>query len=341
MQMQIESLLRALSDPSRLRIMRLLASMELAVGEIVQVLAQSQPRISRHVKILCDAGLAQRRREGSWVYVRSRLAAGKGQPGESALAQAVDTFLAAAEQEDDAFAAQCTADRARLSAIRAARSARAAEYFAAHAAEWDQLRGLLCDPAQVERELCDALDGDLGALLDIGTGTGRIAEVLFRRAAHVTALDRSPDMLALARARLQDFPPERVELVQGDFTALPFADAAFDTITLHQVLHYAQMPERALGEAARVMRADGRIAIVDLAPHGREELRDTHAHARLGFADEAMADMLAAAGFTPYPPRTLDGGDLAIKVWTAVRSELSASAMQPAAHPAQMPSLSL
>lgn len=339
--MQIESLLRALSDPSRLRIMRLLASMELAVGEIVQVLAQSQPRISRHVKILCDAGLAQRRREGSWVYVRSRLAAGKGQPGESALAQAVDTFLAAAEQEDDAFAAQCTADRARLSAIRAARSARAAEYFAAHAAEWDQLRGLLCDPAQVERELCDALDGDLGALLDIGTGTGRIAELLLDRAAHVTALDRSPDMLALARVRLQDSPTERVELVQGDFTALPFADAAFDTVTLHQVLHYAQAPERALDEAARVTREGGRIAIVDLASHEREELRTVHAHVRLGFGDETMDQMLAAAGFRPEPPRTLDGGDLAIKVWTGTRGRLSAKPAPEPASPLPIPSLSL
>lgn len=343
--MQIESLLRALADPSRLRIMRLLASMELAVGEIVQVLAQSQPRISRHVKILCDAGLAERRREGSWVYVRSRLVAGKVCGGEEAIASAVDVLLATAEQQDTDFSAQCAADRTRLNAIRTARSARAADYFAAHAVEWDQLRKILGDPAQVEHELCAALDGDLGVMLDIGTGTGRIAELLFERAAHITALDRSPDMLALARARLQDLPPERVELVQGDFTALPFADAAFDTVTLHQVLHYAQMPERVLGDAARVTRAGGRIAIVDLAPHTREELRDIHAHARLGFADEAIAHMLGEAGFAPHPPRTLNGGGLTIKVWTATRSELSAALTPPGARtvpsPTHIPSLSL
>lgn len=339
--MQIESLLRALSDPSRLRIMRLLASMELAVGEIVQVLAQSQPRISRHVKILCDAGLAERHREGSWVFVRSCLPARQGPAAESALAGATEALLAAAEQEDRAFAAQCAADRARLAAIRAARAARAADYFAAHAAQWDRLRALLCDPVQVEEALLAALGGDLGRLLDIGTGTGRIAELLFDRAAHVTALDRSPDMLALARVRLQDCPTERVDLVQGDFTALPLADAGFDTVTLHQVLHYAQAPERVLEEAARVTRAGGRIAIADLAPHQREELRTVHAHARLGFADETMRQMLADAGFKADPPRTLDGGDLTIKVWTGTRSRLSAKPMRESAEPLPIPSLSL
>lgn len=335
--MQIESLLRALADPSRLRIMRLLARMELAVGEIVQILAQSQPRVSRHVKILCDAGLAERHREGAWVFVRSRLSPGHG----AGALTAVEALLDVAENEDGAFAAQCAADRSRLAAIRDARSARAADYFAVHAAQWDQLRELLCDPAEVERELLAVLDGNLGAVLDIGTGTGRIAELLFDRAATVTALDRSHDMLALARARLQDCPTGRIELVQGDFTALPFADESFDTVTLHQVLHYAQSPDRVLDEAARVTRAGGRIAIVDLAPHAREELRTAHAHARLGFGDEAMQHMLTDAGFRPETPRALDGGDLTIKVWTGTRSKLSAMPERPPSIPAPLPSLSL
>ena len=339
--MQIDSLLRALCDPSRLRIMRLLASMELAVGEIVQVLAQSQPRISRHVKILCDAGLAERRREGSWVYVRSRLTRAHAAEGQDALCVAADALLAAAERDDPAFAVHCNTDRARLASIRSARSARAADYFAAHAAQWDQVRDLLCDPMRVEDALCDALHGKLGSLLDVGTGTGRIAELLFPRADQVTALDCSPDMLALARARLQDLPAERIALVQGDFTALPFADAVFDTLTLHQVLHYAPAPERVVEEAGRVLRSGGRIAIVDLAPHGREELRDVHAHARLGFGDQSMADMLTASGFTPDPPRTLTGGDLTIKVWTGTRSKLSALSGLTPVSPPHIPSLSL
>lgn len=339
--MQVEPLLRALADPSRLRIMRLLARMELAVGEIVQVLAQSQPRVSRHVKILCDAGLAERHREGSWVFVRSRLPSANRQAQDGSLAGAAERLLAAAEADDAIFAAQCAADRARLATIREARAARAADYFAAHAAQWDRLRTLLCDPAEVERALCDALGGDLGSLLDIGTGTGRIAELLSGRAAHVTALDKSHDMLALARARLQDLPPERVELVQGDFTALPFADASFDTVTLHQVLHYAQAPERVLAEAARVTRPGGRIAIVDLAPHGREELRNVHAHARLGFGGEAMRQMLSDVGFVPQTDRALDGGELTIKVWTGTRGALSAPVCRQDAGSSHIPSLSL
>lgn len=337
--MHIESLLRALADPSRLRIMRLLARMELAVGEIVQVLAQSQPRVSRHVKILCDAGLAERHREGAWVFVRSRLS--PGHDGAAGSLAAVEALLDVAENEDGTFAAQCAADRSRLAAIRDARSARAADYFAVHAAQWDQLRELLCDPAEVERELLTVLDGNLGAMLDIGTGTGRIAELLFDRAATVTALDRSHDMLALARARLQDCPTGRIELVQGDFTALPFADDSFDTVTLHQVLHYAQSPDRVLDEAARVTRAGGRIAIVDLAPHGREELRTAHAHARLGFGDDTMLQMLTDAGYRSEAPRALDGGDLTIKVWTGTRSELSAMPERQPSIPAPLPSLSL
>lgn len=333
--MLIEPLLRALADPSRLRIMRLLARMELAVGEIVQVLAQSQPRISRHVKILCDAGLAERHREGSWVFVR------RASPTGNPLAEAAGQLLAVAEREDSVFAEQCLADRARLDTIREARAARAAEYFAAHANRWDELRDLLCDAAEVEAALSDSLDGNLGTLLDIGTGTGRIAELLADRAAHVTALDKSHDMLALARARLQDLPPERIDLVQGDFTALPFAESEFDTVTLHQVLHYAHAPERVLTEAARVTRVGGRIAIADLAPHRREELRSAHAHVRLGFGDEAMRQMLDDAGFAPDAPRTLDGGELTIKVWTGTRKALSATARRPDATHTPIPSLSL
>jgi ArsR family transcriptional regulator len=159
----------------------------------------------------------------------------------------------------------------------------------------------------------------VGALLDVGTGTGRIAELFAPRAGRVTAFDKSPEMLRIARARLQHLPHDSVDLVQGEFTALPFTDAAFDTVTFHQVLHYAQEPEKVLAETARVTRPGGTIAIVDFAAHDREELRSQHAHARLGFSDEQMLGLLTDAGFVPRPAIALPGEPLTVKIWTAER----------------------
>lgn len=313
--MKIDPTLRALADSTRLRIMRLLAHMELAVGELAQVLGQSQPRVSRHVRILCDAGLAERRREGSWVFLHIAIAPDRAPPIGAAVARLLD----AAEADDAQFAARCAEDRRHLAAIRAARESQAAAYFARHAGEWDQLRSLHSSDEAVEGALLDATGTDIGALLDVGTGTGRIAQLLSPHARHVTALDKSPEMLRIARARLQHLPAGGVDLVQGDFVDLPFADGAFDTLIFHQVLHYAQDPGGALGEAARVTRSGGRIAVVDFAAHDREELRSVHAHARLGFSDEAMLAMLADAGFVAEPATALPGRELTVKIWTGTR----------------------
>lgn len=315
--MLIEAVARALADPTRLRMLRLLAHMELAVGELAQVLGQSQPRVSRHVGILCDSGLAERRREGSWTFLR--------QAGSAAdprgLRAAVARMLEVAEAEDAAFGARCAEDRRHLAAIRTAREKGAADYFAVHAGELDQLRSWLSPPAVVETALLERLgDHELGQVLDIGTGTGRIAELLAPRADHVVALDKSPEMLRLARARLQVFPPQKFELVQGNFAALPFAEAEFDTVVLHQVLHYAQEPEQAMAEAMRICRPGGVIVVVDLATHEREELRARHAHARLGFSDEQMLTWLTGNGFAPALPVALPGDGLTIKIWLARRS---------------------
>ncbi|MEO6716336.1 MAG: metalloregulator ArsR/SmtB family transcription factor [Novosphingobium sp.] len=316
--MQIDPLLRALADSTRLRIMRLLSAMELAVGELAQVLGQSQPRVSRHIRILCDAGLAERRKEGSWVFLRSAIGDDRAPP----LGQAAARLLSVAEKDDAAFAARCAEDRRHLAAIRAARAASAEGWFARHAEEWDTLRGLHSPDGTVEAALQSALHSQsggsdmLGALLDVGTGTGRMAELFAPRARHVTGIDKSPEMLRLARARLQQLPADQIDLVQGDFTALPFAQASFDTVLFHQVLHYALQPEAALAEAARVARAGARIAVVDFAAHEREELRSQHAHARLGFSDEQMLDLFSHAGFIADPPIALPGHSLTVKIWT-------------------------
>ncbi len=319
MTMKIDPTLRAVADSTRLRIMRLLAAMELAVGELAQVLGQSQPRVSRHVRILCEAGLAERRKEGSWVFLRSAISEG-GAPLGAALAR----LLAVAEAQDTGFAACCAEDRRHLAAIRSAREGAAETYFARHAAQWDQLRLMHGADEPVEAALSGALgvgadSHSLGAMLDIGTGTGRMAALFAPHAAHVTAFDKSPEMLRIARTRVQHLPAGSVDLVQGDFSALPFTDASFDTVLFHQVLHYAQAPEQVLAETARVTRAGGRIAIVDFAAHDREELRREHAHARLGFTDEQMQGLLGDAGFAAEPPIAVAGLQLTVKIWTGRR----------------------
>lgn len=320
--MQTEIITRALADLTRLRIMRLLAHMELAVGELAHVLGQSQPRVSRHVAILCESGLAERRREGSWTFLRQTATPGDSGDDAGTLPAAVARMLEVAEAADAEFAARCAQDRRQLAAIRSVRERHAADYFARHAEDWDRLRAMLTPAEDVETALCRALgEAPLGRLLDIGTGTGRIAELLAPQSTHVVGFDRSPEMLRIARARLQDRPPGGWELVQGDFAALPFDPDSFDTVILHQVLHHAAEPAFPLAEAARVCRPGGRVVIVDLAAHQREELRERHAHARLGFTDEQIAGWLTAAGLKPAVPLALPGHQLTTKIWLAERQQ--------------------
>ncbi|MEM6474641.1 MAG: metalloregulator ArsR/SmtB family transcription factor [Pseudomonadota bacterium] len=314
--MAIDAIFKALADPTRLRIARLLSAMELAVGELAQVLGQSQPRVSRHVGILCDAGLAERRREGSWVFLRP--VSGGEEPDP--IVVAVERLLATAERENADFARICEDDRRKLAAIRQARETSAESYFAQHAGEWDELRALHSSDAKVEGRLVEALvETPLGSVLDIGTGTGRIAELFSESAEHVVALDKNLEMLKVARAKLQHLPSAQIELVQGDFTDLPFTAASFDTVLLHQVLHFAQDPAIPLAEAARVTRPGGRVAIVDFAAHDREELRSRHQHVRLGFSDRQMRDLLRGAGFSARAPIALEGGELIVKIWIGQR----------------------
>jgi ubiquinone/menaquinone biosynthesis C-methylase UbiE len=302
---------RALADPTRLRIVALLRTMELAVGELAQVLGQSQPRVSRHIKILCDAGIAQRRREGSWVFLC---------PGDVAvvgpLFRAIDDWHSGGPADH-----WMVADSARLAAVRADRAAAAQLYFAAHAGQWDAIRSLHVAESEVEAAMARALDDQpVGTLVDIGTGTGRMIELFGEAATRTTGIDRNPEMLRLARAKLAETPHLNWDLRQGDVNALPLADYSADTVILHQVLHFIPAPEAAIGEAARLVSAHGRLLIVDFAPHEREALRTENAHARLGFSDGQMRGWFAAGGLEVDRIETLAGGELTVKIWRGRRT---------------------
>jgi ubiquinone/menaquinone biosynthesis C-methylase UbiE len=300
----------SLADPTRLRILMLLRAMELSVGEIAQVLGQSQPRVSRHVKILIDAGLAERRKEGSWVFVslggRARL---------EPLFQLLDRW-----SELDGETPSIAADAARLAAVRADRAAAAERYFAGHAEEWDALRSLHVAETEVEAAVARALgtgpDGrPIGRLIDIGTGTGRMIELFGPAATQALGIDRSPEMLRLARVKLAEAGLASAELRQGDMYSLPLASGSAETVIIHQVLHYAQNPAAAVSEAARLLTPGGRLLIVDFAPHEREELRSRDAHVRLGFADEAILKYLEEAGLEGQVVEHLEGGELTVTIW--------------------------
>lgn len=300
----------ALADPTRLRILALLRAMELSVGELAQILGQSQPRVSRHVKILADAGIAQRRREGAWIFL------GLGDPACVApLLAAIDAWTAQAAPDP-----WMLADIARLAAVRADRASAAAAYFDSHAAEWDEMRSLHAPESAVEAAII-ALIGQapIGRLVDIGTGTGRMLELFAPRASQATGLDRSAEMLRLARVKLAAAGLAHVDVRQGDMYALPLPDSAADLVIIHQVLHYALQPAAAIAEAARLLAPGGRLLIVDFGPHEREELRTRHAHARLGFADAQIAAWFAEAGLAAFPAQTLDDGELTVKLWPGHR----------------------
>jgi ArsR family transcriptional regulator len=302
---------QALADPTRLRILALLRLMELSVGELAQVLGQSQPRVSRHLKVLADANVLERRKEGSWVFLTL------------ADPERVEPMFALIDQWGDAAThALFASDSARIEAVRAERAEAANRYFAGHAGIWDQIRSLHVAESEVERAIDRALPRHpLGRLVDIGTGTGRMIELFAPRASQAIGIDRSSEMLRLARAKLESAGISS-SLRQGDMYALPLADDSADSIIIHQVLHYAHSPASAVAEAARVLAPGGTLLVVDFAAHEREDLRERDAHIRLGFEDEVMAGWFGAAGLTVDHVEHLEGGELTVTLWRGVKDAL-------------------
>jgi demethylmenaquinone methyltransferase/2-methoxy-6-polyprenyl-1,4-benzoquinol methylase/ArsR family transcriptional regulator len=303
--------LNAAGEETRLRLLALLAHSELTVSEVVAILGQSQPRVSRHLKLLVEAGLVERRREGAWAFFRLAPSGGAG-----ALARNIVDWL-------DANETTLAADRARLAEVRRARAETAARYFAAHAAEWDDIRSLHAPDALVEEAIRVAIgEAPVRRLLDLGAGTGRMLELFAPLAEHAIGVDLSSAMLAVARGRLEENGARNVDLRQGDLYALPVPRDSFDLAIMHQVLHYLDDPARAVREAARALSPGGRLLIVDFAPHDEEALRERHAHRRLGFSDGEVRGLLAQAGLETVFHRDLEpgakeGAKLTVSLWLA------------------------
>ena len=305
----LTAMLKAAGESTRLRILALLAEAELTVSELTEILRQSQPRLSRHLRLLAEAGLVERFREGSWAFFRM---GERGSPADIARA------MIAKLNADDPVIAR---DRERLAAVRTARATAAQNYFRKHAAEWDRIRKLHVADAAVEEAIRAALaDRPIRALLDLGTGTGRMLELFADDIERGLGLDLSLDMLALARARLDRAGLKHCTVRYGDIYDLGLPRDSFDVVIVHQVLHFLDDSARAIREAARVLRPGGRLLVIDFAPHDLEFLRDEHAHRRLGFATETVTQWLEAAGLDIVRQETMPPGPegkIAVSLWLA------------------------
>jgi len=310
---QLLQAMRAVAEPTRLRVLNLCAHSELTVSDLVGLLGQSQPRLSRHLKLLVEGGVLERHQEGAWARYRLSTRAEGG--AASDYASAVLDLL----PQDDAVLSR---DLDRLERLREARDREASQYFQRNAAQWDRIRTLHVDEEEVEARISRLTeDWSIGRLLDIGTGTGRLLDLFAPRALKAVGIDRSPDMLKLARAAIERGRLTHCQVRQADMYQLPFGKADFDTAVMHMVLHYADDPALALREAARTLSDDGRILIVDFDRHTLAELRAEHAHRWPGFGQDQMEQWLQDAGFGDVALERLEGGALTVCIWSAVRSD--------------------
>ncbi len=307
------NIFRAIGEETRLRIMALLCRGELTVSELTSILGQSQPRVSRHLKILADAGLTERHREGAWMFYRMA-ETGEDHSPVAAVVEAVREMAAA----DDRVLAR---DAERYAQAREARAAQAAAYFEQNAKEWDRLRRLHLPEQDIETRMIELLgDREIDLFVDLGTGTGRMLEIFADRYKSAIGYDLSHEMLAIARAHLDQAGIVHAQARHGDLFSLPLETQSADVVCLHQVLHFLAEPGAAVAEAARLLLPGGRLVISDFAPHDLEFLREEHAHRRLGFSDEEVRDWCATAGLRLSGVETLSpaAGDkekLTVKIW--------------------------
>jgi ArsR family transcriptional regulator len=307
-------MLRAAAEPTRLRILALLTQGELSVKDLTRILNQSQPRISRHLKLMVEAGLIDRLRDGSWAYFQLVAHGDRGRLAE-ALLGSIDPLDPILDR-----------DRARANMVKREREAAAQAYFQTNAPEWDRIRSLYVTEDEVETAVRQALgDGPFGLLVDLGTGTGRMLELLAGRYDRAIGFDINHTMLAYARSKLEQSDVGDASVRHGDLYEVALPDSTADAVIMHQVLHFLIDPTRAIEEAARILAPGGRLIVVDFAPHDMEFLRERFAHERLGFSKVQIAQWLAEAGLDLADERDLvpaarsEEGKLTVSVWTAVR----------------------
>jgi len=311
--------LRAAGEATRLRILGLCAHAELTVSELVEILGQSQPRLSRHLRLLLEAGLLERHQEGNWAYYRLNEA-----PGSGELARTLIDLLPAG----DPLHAE---DLARLQRVKEAWAVKVAAYFQKNAPDWSRISALHVDDRAVDAAILERLSGTrIGDLLDLGTGTGHTLELLGRKAESGIGIDRSLDMLKVARANIWCAGLRNCQVRLADMLRLPYAAASFDTVILRMVLHFTESPVAAIAEAARVLRPGGRLLVVDFAPHERNELRAEHAHRWLGFDDAALHGLLEAGGLVAEAPVRVETGPMAVILWSGRQPANDARAPDPA-----------
>ena len=298
--------LRAAGEHTRLRLLALCARSELSVSELTGILGQSQPRVSRHLKLMVEAGLLERFPEGAHVFYRL---------AERASAAPLASALVALLQNDDPALDR---DLSRLNQVTDARAQKARAYFQEVSASWDRIRALHLPQEELELALREAIgEKPVGDLLDIGTGTGRILEILADRAERCVGIDFSSGMLAVARANLERAGLSHIQVRKGDMYQLPVQVESFDLAILHMVLHYSDDPGEVINEAARVLRPGARLFVVDFAAHTEEYLRDTYQHRRLGFTDSEIKHFFKSAGLRGVRPVQLVGDPLTVKIWRA------------------------
>lgn len=298
--------LRAAGEPTRLRLLALCAHGELSVTELTQILEQSQPRVSRHLKLLIEAQLLERFREGALVFYRM------SHDGPAAtLARTVVDLL----PEGDETLQQ---DLLRLDEIRKKRAEVADAYFEDNAENWNQLRRMHVPEQQVEKRLAEMVGAEpIDSFLDIGTGTGRILALFANQVERGVGIDKSAEMLSVARNYLERENAKNTHVRKGDMYNMPIEDASVDVATIHLVLHYSEDPAAVIVEAARTLKKEGRLIIVDFAPHQEEELRVEHQHQRLGFSDKEITALFKGAGLKPGSHDALIGDPLTVKLWSA------------------------